>query len=156
MFGYLCKKMIVLIQKVKSAQVDIDNKIFSKINKGILLFLGIHKTDARADAQYLVKKIIKSRIFYDSNNKMNIDIQKIKGAILVVSQFTLYGSLKRGNRPSFTNSASPDIAEPLYDYFISLLKEYNITIETGKFGSMMNIKSINDGPVTLIVESQNG
>jgi len=148
--------MIVLIQKVKSAQVDIDNKIFSKINKGILLFLGIHKTDARADAQYLVKKIIKSRIFYDSNNKMNIDIQKIKGAILVVSQFTLYGSLKRGNRPSFTNSASPDIAEPLYDYFISLLKEYNITIETGKFGSMMNIKSINDGPVTLIVESQNG
>ena len=148
--------MIALIQKVKSAQVDIDNKIFSKINKGILLFLGIHKTDAREDAQYLVKKIINSRIFYDSNNKMNLDIKKIKGAILVVSQFTLYGSLKRGNRPSFTNSASPQIAEPLYNYFISLLKEYNITIKTGKFGSMMNVKLINEGPVTLIVESRNG
>jgi D-tyrosyl-tRNA(Tyr) deacylase len=148
--------MIALIQKVKNAQVDIDNKLYSKINQGILLFLGIHKRDIKEDAQYLVKKIIQTRIFYDSNNKMNLDIQKTKGSILVVSQFTLYGNLKRGNRPSFINSASHEVAEPLYNYFISLLKEYDITIETGKFRSMMNVNLTNDGPVTLIIESRNG
>jgi len=148
--------MIALLQKVKSASVEINNTTHSQINVGILLFLGIHKKDTNQDAEYLVKKIIKSRIFYNANNKMSLDIQQIKGEILVVSQFTLYGNLQKGNRPSFTDSASRSIAEPLYNYFISLLKEYNILIETGKFGATMKVKLINDGPVTLVINSDNG
>ena len=108
------------------------------------------------DVAYLVKKIVQARIFPDNNKKMNFNIKNVPGEILVVSQFTLYGSLKKGNRPSFMKSAPRHIAEPLYNHFISILKEYNIKIETGKFGALMEINLINDGPVTLIIDSFNG
>ena len=147
--------MIALIQKVKKAHVEINNKLYSQINRGILILLGIHTKDTKEDVQYLAKKIINARIFSDRNNKMNLNIEDISGSMLVVSQFTLYGNLKKGNRPSFINSASPHIAEPLYHNFISLLKEYNIKIETGKFGAMMDVNLINDGPVTLILDTRN-
>ena len=145
--------MIALLQKVKYAKVSIDKKLYSQINKGILIFLGIHSKDIKKDVEYLVKKIIKARIFSDTNNKMNFDILTIKGSMLVVSQFTLYGNLKKGNRPSFLNAAKPNIAKPIYHYFVSLLKEYNIKIETGKFGAEMDIDLNNNGPVTLIINS---
>tara|TARA_B100000686_G_C16695121_1_gene920021 strand:+ start:68 stop:514 length:447 start_codon:yes stop_codon:yes gene_type:complete len=148
--------MIALLQKVNKASVHIDKKLYSSINEGMLIFLGIHTEDTKDDAQYLVQKITQIRIFSDHNNKMNLDIQDTKGSILVVSQFTLYGNLKKGNRPSFIQSADPQIAEFLYNYFLSLLKEYKIKTETGKFGANMKVNLTNDGPVTLIIDTKNG
>tara|TARA_Y100001960_G_scaffold295016_1_gene339291 strand:- start:292 stop:762 length:471 start_codon:yes stop_codon:yes gene_type:complete len=156
MFGCLIKFMIALLQKVNKASVHIDKKLYSSINEGMLIFLGIHTEDTKDDAQYLVQKITQTRIFSDHNNKMNLDIQDTKGSILVVSQFTLYGNLKKGNRPSFIQSADPQIAEFLYNYFLSLLKEYKIKTETGKFGANMKVNLTNDGPVTLIIDTKNG
>ena len=145
--------MIALIQRVKSASVSIDGILYSKINNGILVFLGISVSDKKLNVEYLAKKINNLRIFSDNNNKMNLSIQDTRGSILVVSQFTLYGQCNKGNRPSFINVASQEKAQPLYETFIQLLKKSNINVESGKFGARMNVKLNNDGPVTLIVES---
>jgi len=147
--------MIALVQRVKKAKVVINNQKCSKINYGMLIFLGIHKEDEKKNADSLVNKISSLRIFKDKNKKMNQNIQDVKGAVLVVSQFTLYAETKKGNRPSFLNAANPVLAKKLYNYFIDLLKINHDEVKTGEFGSDMQVQLINDGPVTLLLESKN-
>ena len=144
--------MKVLIQRVKKASVTIDDKLFSEIGKGLLIFVGVTKEDTIENAKKLAKKISTLRIFEDENDKMNLSLQDVKGEALIVSQFTLCGDCKKGTRPSFDNAASPNIANKLYELFISELKQYNIPCKTGKFQAMMDVLLINDGPVTFLVE----
>lgn len=141
-----------LIQRVKSASVKIDGDIFSQINNGFLILLGVEKGDSEANADKLAEKVSKLRIFEDENDKMNLSIQDVSGEILVVSQFTLAGDCKKGTRPSFDKAELPQRANELYEYFVSKLKEYNIPTKTGKFGAMMDVELINDGPVTFMLE----
>ena len=141
--------MRVLLQRVDSCKIEINNKNFSKIGKGLLIFLGIKKEDIK----YLVNKIIKLRIFNDSNNLMNLSVLEKDFSIMVVRQFTLYGNCKKGNRPRFINAEIPQKAEKLYELFIDELKKYNINLQSGKFGANMSVKLINNGPVTFWLDS---
>lgn len=145
--------MKVLLQRVKRASVTIDEKLFSSINYGILALVGIEKGDTIEQVNKLADKIFKLRIFEDENGKMNRSILDVKGEMLVVSQFTLCGDCKKGTRPSFDRSAPPDIANSLYEEFIEKIKNYGIKTGTGKFGAMMDVELINDGPVTFMLES---
>lgn len=144
--------MKALIQRVKSASVTIDGLLYSKIGQGLLVFLGVEKGDDKLNAEKLADKLSKLRIFEDENEKMNHSILDIDGEMLIVSQFTLCGDCKKGTRPSFDKSAPPQIANELYEYFISQVKSFNIPVQTGKFGAMMDVELINDGPVTFMVE----
>lgn len=144
--------MKALIQRVKSASVTIDGLLYSKIGQGLLVFLGVEKGDDKLNAEKLADKLSKLRIFEDENEKMNHSILGIEGEMLIVSQFTLCGDCKKGTRPSFDKSAPPKIANELYEYFISQVKSFNIPVQTGKFGAMMDVELINDGPVTFMVE----
>ncbi len=144
--------MKALIQRVKSASVTIDNQLYSYINKGILVFLGVEKTDEKENAEKLAQKISVLRIFEDENEKMNLSVKDVNGEILVVSQFTLCGDCKKGTRPSFDNAAAPEKAVDLYEYFIKCMEEADIPVKTGKFRAMMDIELINDGPVTFFLE----
>lgn len=144
--------MKALIQRVKRASVTIDEKLFSQIGFGMLVLLGVEKGDSEENADKLVDKLLKLRIFEDDNAKMNLSIKDVKGEMLVVSQFTLCGDCKKGTRPSFDKSAEPKIANELYEYFISKIKLAEISCKTGKFGAMMDVELINDGPVTFMVE----
>ena len=144
--------MKVLIQRVKRASVTINGEIYSSIEKGILALIGIEKGDALEQVQKLAKKIANLRIFPDSNDKMNHSMIDIGGEMLVVSQFTLCGDCKKGTRPSFDKSAAPDIANELYEKFITEVGNYGIKTETGKFAAMMDVKLTNDGPVTFMIE----
>lgn len=144
--------MKALIQRVKSASVTIDGLLYSKIGQGLLVFLGVEKGDDKLNAEKLADKLSKFRIFEDENEKMNHSILDIEGEMLIVSQFTLCGDCKKGTRPSFDKSAPPKIANELYEYFISQVKSFNIPVQTGKFGAMMDVELINDGPVTFMVE----
>ena len=146
--------MIVILQRVTSAQVYIDEKIYEEITNGLLVLLGISKNDCIKDIEYLISKIIQLRIFNDHNNKMNLSISDIDGDILVVSQFTLLANTKKGRRPSFINSATPSLAKELYDLFIKQLREKKINVKTGQFGSMMDVKLVNNGPATFILNSE--
>ncbi len=146
--------MKAVIQRVKKASVTINEKQEANIQNGLLILLGIESADSKTDADWIANKILQMRIFEDDTQKMNLSIQDIKGEILVVSQFTLYASTKKGNRPSFIQAAKPEIAIPLYTYFL----EYcNISIPTkaGVFGANMQVELINDGPVTIILTSKN-
>ena len=143
--------MKAVIQRVKKASVIINNELYSDIGQGILVLFGVEKDDTIEQAEYLADKIINLRIFEDENEKMNLSLLDIKGEILVVSQFTLAGDCKKGKRPSFDNAAKPDKAIPMYEKFVELLKKNNITVKTGKFGAMMDVGLINDGPVTFIL-----
>ena len=143
--------MKILIQRVKTASVKVDNKIVGNIDKGILLFIGIHKDDTREQVDFLVDKTINLRIFPDEHGVMNRSVKDISGEILAISQFTLYGDCKKGRRPSYSKAANSTIGEPLYDYFVEKLKN-NIPTKSGIFGANMDISLINDGPVTLILE----
>ena len=145
--------MKALIQRVSAASVKIKNKEYSSINEGLCVFLGVKKSDTELDVKYLVEKIINLRIFSDKNDKINKSIYDIRGSILIVSQFTLYANCKKGNRPSFIDSADKLSATPLYDLFVNLLRKKKINIRTGIFGSDMKINLINEGPVTIILES---
>jgi D-aminoacyl-tRNA deacylase len=148
--------MRAVIQRVSEASVVINQKVHSFIGKGLLILLGIEHNDTNEDAQWLSKKISQLRIFNDSNEIMNLSVREISGEILVVSQFTLHALTKKGNRPSYTKAAPPAIAIPLYDYFIKELHtELEKEIETGVFGSMMQIKLINDGPITILIDTKN-
>ena len=147
--------MRVVIQRVTEAVVSINEEISGKINKGLLILVGIGQDDHTEDIQWLTQKITNLRIFSDNEGKMNLSILDIKGEILLVSQFTLYASTKKGNRPSFIQSAPPTIAIPLYEQFIQSLKETGIAIQTGQFGADMKISLTNDGPVTIIIDSKN-
>lgn len=144
--------MKVLIQRVKKASVTIDNKLYSSINQGILAFVGIEKGDTAEQIEKAAKKLVNLRIFSDENDKMNKSVLDISGEILIVSQFTLCGNCKKGTRPSFDNSAHPEIANELYLKFVDEVKNLNVSVETGKFAAMMDVALINDGPVTFMLE----
>jgi D-aminoacyl-tRNA deacylase len=144
--------MKVIIQRVLQASVKIKEKIYSEIDQGLLILLGVAETDIGNEIDWLVKKIVNLRIFGDDNDKMNLSVKDVEGEILVVSQFTLYGDCKKGNRPSFTAAAKSEKAEKLYEEFVSKLKENGVKVKTGKFGAMMNVGLINNGPVTIEME----
>ncbi len=148
--------MRVVIQRVKEALVSIDNKIFSQIKNGYLIYLGIENADNNTDIEWLTNKIMQLRIFSDNNGLMNKSIIDIGGEILVVSQFTLHAKTKKGNRPSFIHAAKPDVAIPLYQNFIKTLEQkMQKPVKSGKFGANMQIMSINDGPVTILIDTKN-
>ena len=145
--------MKLVVQRVKKSNLKIKNKLYSSINTGIVILIGISKNDNYEMAKELASKIIKLRIFNDDNGKMNKNIIQIKGEVLVVSQFTLYADTNKGNRPSFINAAKPELAISLYNHFIDeLQKLISSKVRTGKFGADMKIELINDGPVTIILE----
>lgn len=148
--------MIAVIQRVSQASVTIDNELKSSIEKGLLILLGVGHDDNEEDLNWLIAKISKLRIFSDADDKMNLSLQDIDGEALVVSQFTLFASTKKGNRPSFTNAATPDKAIPLYEAFVNDLSiEIGKPVKTGTFGADMKVSLINDGPVTIIIDSKN-
>lgn len=147
--------MRALIQRVKKASVTIEGKIFSEIEQGLLILLGIEAADAQEDIDWLAGKIARLRIFSDENEAMNLSVQDINGDCLVVSQFTLHANTKKGNRPSFINAAKPETAIPLYEKFVLQLEnETNRNVRTGRFGDMMEVALINDGPVTIWIDSK--
>jgi D-tyrosyl-tRNA(Tyr) deacylase len=146
--------MRVIVQRCTRAEVRIDNSTVGKIDEGLLLLVGITETDTKEDAEFLAKKIAQLRIFGDREGKMNLSVRDINGAILSISQFTLYADCRKGNRPSFVKAAKPEIASPLYDYFNFILSTYyDLHVETGRFGADMKVDFINDGPVTIILDS---
>ena len=146
--------MKAVIQRVLSASVIIDGKKISSINKGLLVLMGVEKEDALEDLNYLVKKTVGLRIFKDENENMNLAISHVGGEVLVVSQFTLCADTKKGRRPSFINAAPPEIAESIYQQYCEKLREENISVQMGQFGAMMEVKLINDGPVTIVLDSR--
>ncbi|MBN1932001.1 MAG: D-tyrosyl-tRNA(Tyr) deacylase [Desulfobacterales bacterium] len=146
--------MRAVIQRVKESSVTVDKKQISRINSGLLVLLGVAQEDTRRNADYLANKITGLRIFEDDNGKMNRSLLDIGAQMLVVSQFTLLGDCLKGRRPSFVKAAPPDHAKELYEYFVNQVQQKGISVQTGQFGAMMDVMLINDGPVTLIVESK--
>lgn len=144
--------MKALIQRVKRASVTINGELYSSIGKGILVLLGVEKSDEIENAQRLAQKVANLRIFEDENDRMNFSVKDVNGEILVVSQFTLYGDCKKGTRPSFDKAAQPEKANSLYEDFVRMLKDDGFDVKTGKFRAMMDVELINDGPVTFMVE----
>ena len=145
--------MRLTVQRVANAKVEVDNKVVGKIDRGFLVLLGVTHTDTKKEADYLAKKLCNLRVFEDENEKMNLSIKDIDGELLIVSQFTLYADTKKGNRPSFIESATPEYANELYEYFIQKCKEENIKkVEKGVFGAHMEVSLLNDGPVTINLE----
>lgn len=145
--------MKLVIQRVENAKVTVERNVIGSINEGFMVLLGITHTDTKETADYLAKKLCDLRVFKDENDKMNLSIKDIDGELLIVSQFTLYADCqKSGNRPSFTNSAKPEYAKELYEYFVQKCKEKVRKVETGEFGAHMKVDLINDGPVTIIME----
>ncbi|MGK0551987.1 D-aminoacyl-tRNA deacylase [Enterococcus faecalis] len=146
--------MKVVIQRVSQAEVRIADQVVGAIQRGFLILVGIHETDTPEDVAYLVGKISKLRVFEDDNGKMNQSIQAVDGSILSISQFTLYANTKKGNRPSFIEAARPETAIPLYQLFNEEFEKAGIPIATGKFGADMQVSLVNDGPVTIIIDSK--
>jgi D-tyrosyl-tRNA(Tyr) deacylase len=146
--------MRVVIQRVKSASVVVGTEVAGKIGKGLLILIGVAVSDNIEDAEYLADKSVNLRIFEDENHKMNRSLLDIGGEILVVSQFTLLGDCKKGRRPSFVNAASPELADKLYQKFVDRIQQKGVSIKTGRFQAKMEVALINDGPVTLILESK--
>lgn len=144
--------MKVLVQKVLHAAVEVNEKTVAQIKQGLLLFIGIEKNDSTAAADYLAKKVQNLRIFTDENDKMNLSVQDINGAILAVSQFTLAADLSRGNRPGFDTAATPQDAEKLYNYFVAKLKTSHLDVQTGIFQAQMKVNLLNDGPCTFLLQ----
>lgn len=144
--------MKLVIQRVKEAKVEVESKIVGKIEKGFLVLIGIKKGDKKQQADYLVKKLCNLRVFEDNNGKMNLSLKDVKGKLLIVSQFTLYGDCGDGNRPSFIEAARPEEAIPLYEYFCEECAKNSIEVQRGIFGADMKVHLLNDGPVTIIIE----
>lgn len=148
--------MRVVIQLVKDASVEVNKRIIGNIGRGLLVFAGFEEGDTSEDIEWIARKIVRMRIFQDREQKMNLSVEDVEGQLLIISQFTLHASTKKGNRPSFMRAASTDDAEELYDQFIHILEhKYQLNIESGEFGAMMEVKLINDGPVTIFMDSKN-
>ena len=145
--------MIVVVQRVSKAEVKIKKNLIGKINKGLVVLLGINKGDKKQDADFLIKKISTLRIFNDSDGKMNLSIKEIAGSVLLISQFTLCADTAKGRRPSFLNAEGYQRSKRLYEYFLIMLRKKGISVEAGNFGADMDIKLINNGPVTIIINS---
>lgn len=146
--------MKLVVQRVSNAEVVVDNNTVGKIGKGFLVLLGVKHEDTKNDVDYLVRKLVNLRVFSDENDKMNLSIQNINGELLIISQFTLYAECKKsGNRPSFSDSARPEVAIPLYEYFVEECKKQIPIVQTGIFGADMKVSLTNDGPVTIILDS---
>ena len=145
--------MRALIQRVTEASVEVDGDVVGGIGPGLLVLLGVSADDDESDAKYLVPKIVNLRIFADDANRFNRSVVDVSGEVLVVSQFTLYADTRRGRRPDFTRAAPPDLAERLYEHTVSLLRESGLTVATGRFQAYMQVKSQNDGPVTIMLDS---
>lgn len=148
--------MRAVIQRVSRAKVTVDSEITGEIRRGLLVLLGVGAGDARADADYLADKIIGLRIFEDAGGKMNLSVAEVEGAVLVVSQFTLYGDVRRGKRPSFDGAAPPQVARELYEYFVERIRGAGLRCETGRFQEMMQVELVNEGPVTILLDSAKG
>ena len=145
--------MKFVIQRVSKASVTVENNVIGRIDKGFLVLVGITHSDTKEIANAMIKKLINLRIFTDSQDKMNLSIKDVGGSLLLVSQFTLYADCSHGNRPGFTDAAKPDYANELYEYIISECKKYEVPVETGEFGADMKVELLNDGPVTIILDS---
>lgn len=146
--------MRAVVQRVSRASVTVEGGITGSIGRGILLLLGVGKDDSEQDALYLAEKTLNLRIFEDENDKMNLSLTDIGGELLVVSQFTLYGDTRRGRRPSFIDAASPETANRLYEFFVEECRRVLPRVETGKFQAMMDVELVNDGPVTILIDSK--
>ena len=145
--------MRAVAQRVSRARVTVDQEIVGEIAIGLLVLLGVNKSDSRADADYLTEKTIGLRIFEDAGGKMNLSVAEVGGAVLVVSQFTLYGDARRGRRPSFDGAAPPEQARELYEYFVEKIRVAGLRCETGRFQATMQVELVNDGPVTILLDS---
>ncbi|MCM3599459.1 D-aminoacyl-tRNA deacylase [Robertmurraya korlensis] len=146
--------MRVVVQRSKKASVTVDGQTIGEITKGFVLLVGITHSDTTEDAKYVAEKIVNLRVFEDQEGKMNLSLSQVEGEILSISQFTLYGDCRKGRRPNFMEAAHPDHASVIYDQFNQLLRDQGVKVETGQFGAMMDVDLINDGPVTLIIESK--
>jgi D-aminoacyl-tRNA deacylase len=145
--------MRTVIQRVSCAQVKVGGEIVGSIGAGLLVLLGVSKTDTQADAAYLAQKILGLRIFEDESGKMNLSVAEARGAVLAVSQFTLYGDARKGRRPSFDQAASPELANELYQCFVQKIRDSGMKCETGRFQAMMQVELVNEGPVTILLDS---
>ena len=148
--------MSAVVQRVSRAKVTVDGKVTGEIGPGLLVLLGVARGDSPAQADYLAAKVAGLRIFEDERGKMNRSISEIRGGVLVVSQFTLYGDVRRGKRPSFDQAATPEQASELYEYFVQRLRAAGLPCETGKFQEMMSVELVNEGPVTILLDSSRG
>ena len=146
--------MRAVIQRVTRASVTVDDKVIGEIGNGLVVLLGIARDDTKLDAAYLAEKVTALRIFDDDEGKMNLSVRDVKGALLVVSQFTLYGDVRRGLRPSWIDAAPPEVAEPLYDFFVRQARTLSNEVATGSFRAMMKVELVNDGPVTILLDSR--
>jgi D-tyrosyl-tRNA(Tyr) deacylase len=148
--------MKVVLQRVSEARVTVEGEVVGTIGNGLLLLVGVGQEDGESDLIWMADKLAGLRIFEDEAGKMNLSVEDVQGAILSVSQFTLYGDCRKGKRPNFMAAAKPELAESLYNQFNDRLRTRGLTVETGRFGAMMDISLVNDGPVTLILDSRNG
>ncbi len=146
--------MRAVVQRVSSASVQVTGKTVGSIDIGLMVLLGVEESDTEKDADYLVEKIVGLRVFEDSDGKMNLSVNDVGGSLLVVSQFTLLGDVRKGKRPSFNTAANPDLGNALYEYFVRRTRERNRKTETGKFRATMAVSLVNDGPVTILIDSK--
>lgn len=145
--------MRAVVQRVSRASVAVDGKLIGEIGLGLLVLLGVSASDSEADAEYLAEKVTGLRIFEDADGKMNHNVSDVGGAVLAVSQFTLYGDVRRGRRPSFDQAARPEDARKLYEHFVAQIRQRGLTCETGQFQAMMSVSLVNEGPVTVLLDS---
>ena len=146
--------MRAVVQRVSSSRVTVDERVTGEVKKGLLVLLGVTHDDTSKDVDYMVDKVTNLRIFEDENDKMNLSLKDIEWEVMAVSQFTLYGDARKGRRPSFSDAARPDVANPLYEEFVEKLRAQGITVGTGEFGAHMMVELTNDGPVTILLESK--
>ena len=146
--------MRAVVQRVASSRVTVDERVTGEVKKGLLVLLGVTHDDTSKDVDYMVDKVTNLRIFEDENDKMNLSLKDIGGEVMAVSQFTLYGDARKGRRPSFSDAARPDVANPLYEEFVEKLRAQGITVGTGVFGAHMMVELTNDGPVTILLETK--
>ncbi len=145
--------MRAVVQRVRSARVVVGDEVVGAVGRGLLVLLGVAPTDTAAEVQWLADKVVGLRIFRDADDKMNLAVSDVGGGVLVVSQFTLYGDCRKGRRPSFVGAAPPEIAEPLYEAFVNAVRALGVPTATGRFGAMMQVELVNDGPVTLVIDT---